>query len=419
MYALFIFVQIIWNFYQNSSIMQDENAGEIDGNQESKQDLFIPSSNTNENDVASETYLNEEHVMDIADEESPTLSPLRTRSTNCQSASNKSKRRVKTVSEKATLKKCAKRDTEINSEVPSNSETKCRKIMQKEECNEKENSIKCKKSRRKKVVFCSTLTESKPENVLPVSFREETPNQGDKKITSELSASLCQRQCHNEDQKKRNMRKMCGNVSTRQAGSLRLKKQKLDCIDMNMIEETCKVQNPVENDESSSKVDGKYISYIKQKQQKHGTEVNSVLGSESNKELRSMKKMKVSFYGISEDGLMNDQQEGHSNISPKETQFTEKATYVSAKETKSNKKVRGSLGSRIPDNLETLGIPVQANGAALHTCQTLARKVQCAFCLSSEDSEVSVTRFQVTVSIFFYPYFPFLGLTPLLNMQTK
>ncbi|KAF2323981.1 hypothetical protein GH714_005853 [Hevea brasiliensis] len=340
-------------------LFSSEDAGEIDGNQESKQEVLLLSSNTNEHSVGNEKCSDTEDVMDIADEESPTLSPLRPRSSDCQVASNKSKRKVRTARKKATLKKCVKKDAEQNFEE------------------------------ERKAVFGTSAAESKPENALPVSLRAEAQNQSDKKMAAELSTSLCKKQCHNENLRK-NIGKMCGNASTSHAyRSLRLKKQKLDSTDMNVIEETYKVQNPLEEGKSPPEVDGKCISYIKQKQQKHGIEVNSVLNSESNKKLRSTKKMKVSFYGISTDGLLNDHQEGHISISAKETQCIEKAAAVSVKETQYKRKVRGSLGLKIPDNSEILGTLGQANVVALHTCQTRALNIHCAFCLSSEDSEAS------------------------------
>ncbi|XP_021662104.2 protein BREAST CANCER SUSCEPTIBILITY 1 homolog isoform X2 [Hevea brasiliensis] len=330
--------------FSSPAMMQDEDAGEIDGNQESKQEVLLLSSNTNEHSVGNEKCSDTEDVMDIADEESPTLSPLRPGSSDCQVASNKSKRKVRTARKKATLKKCVKKDAEQNFEVPSNSEMKSRKIMQKEAC-DKGNSLECKKTRRReKAVFGTSAAESKPENALPVSLRAEAQNQSDKKMAAELSTSLCKKQCHNENLRK-NIGKMCGNASTSHAYcSLRLKKQKLDSTDMNVIEETYKVQNPLEEGKSPPEVD---------------------------------------------DGLLNDHQEGHISISAKETQCIEKAAAVSVKETQYKRKVRGSLGSKIPDNSEILGTLGQANVVALHTCQTLALNIHCAFCLSSEDSEAS------------------------------
>ncbi|KDP38028.1 hypothetical protein JCGZ_04671 [Jatropha curcas] len=385
--------------FSSPSMIQDENAGDIDGIQENKQEALLLSSNTNEHRIENEKCFDTEHVTAIAGDELPNPSPLRPKSSGIQIAYNRSKKRGRTAGE-ATLRKCAKKYAEKDFKVPSDAKTKSRKIMQKEAPDNMGNSSNITKT-KSKAVFSTAATETKTKNVPLISLRAETLNLGDRKMAAELRISQGKNQIDNGNLGKR---KICGKVSTKDKTdcALRSKKRKPNSSDIDMVKEICTVQNPVEEDTRPSDIGDRSISGTKPKCQKHGKEVNSELSSESNQKLRRPKTMKVSLYGISEDGLANDHQERCNGISAKETEHTEKATdvplkqtqisekvtNVSGKETQSTEKVQGSL-SRILDNSVTLGKLRRANGVALRACQTLAQKIQCAFCLSSEDTEAS------------------------------
>eukprot|EP00257_Ricinus_communis_P022323 XP_015582013.1 protein BREAST CANCER SUSCEPTIBILITY 1 homolog isoform X1 [Ricinus communis] len=369
----------------SSSKMQDENAGEIYGIQERRQEASLLNSNANEHSIGNKKCLNSEHKMTVADEDSSIPSTLGPKSTNTQIVNDKSNRRGRTA-RKAMLKKCAKKDVEQELKACFNLKRKTKETMQKEAHENKGDSLDFNKNRksRKKTVSGTSSTELKHESVLPVSLRGESLNLSDKRLDADLPSSVGENQCDKDF--KRNITKICGKISTlcRRAHSLRSKKRKLESI-INDIEENDAVQNPEDEEESPSKIDGKNVSEVKRKCQLH----SSALSSENNRKLRQKKNMKVFFHGISEDGILTDHQEGQSNTSTKETQSIEMVTDVFTRQTQFIEKAQIIPGSRIQNNPVMLGKLDRANGAALQSCQALSRKTRCSFCLSSEESEAS------------------------------
>jgi hypothetical protein len=88
--------------------------------------------------------------------------------------------------------------------------------------------------------------------------------------------------------------------------------------------------------------------------------------------------------------LVNNIQEGHTCDPARETQLIEK--------------VQGKSVVKVQDDSSVVQkLPSLMNNVVLQKCGTISNKFQCAFCLSSEESEVSLTPL-----IFFFPHdFPF------------
>ncbi|XP_022762205.1 LOW QUALITY PROTEIN: protein BREAST CANCER SUSCEPTIBILITY 1 homolog [Durio zibethinus] len=109
---------------------------------------------------------------------------------------------------------------------------------------------------------------------------------------------------------------------------------------------------------------------------KRAREVKSALSLKSEKNLSGKKKMKVSFSGDTKTWLAEEPQQGNSNFSPQRL----------------SEKVQGSPTVGISDG-STVNKLRLANEVALRKFQTVTNKIQCAFCLSTEDSEASGEMF--------------------------
>lgn len=384
-----------------------ENTCENDGIQEIKAEASSLNANANEeSNIENEIFINTEQGRGMLDGVLPSASSPKANSTKNQIGLNKSKKRGRNARE-ATLKKCAKENAD---KVPVYSNTESGKTMEREAFDNKGSSLNLDKTRmrNKKAGVGTSKTESKPKNVPSV---RETLNQGDENRFAKLSTSLGKKQGGDEDLEVNKNGKVSRKVSPRCQTdcSLRMKKQKLDSTEINMTEEVYAIKNQVDGDASPQasflcvpEVDDKNISDIRKKLHKQGKDVRSALSSKCNQELRCRKNKKVSFDGISEDRLVDDNQENHSNA--KKTQSTEKVSNVFAKETESTGKVQGNLNSKILDNSEAL----EMNGVALRNCMGLSCNIQCAFCLSSEDSEVCIIT-----PLFCVSEFPFCFLSPI------
>nr|XP_011460685.1 PREDICTED: protein BREAST CANCER SUSCEPTIBILITY 1 homolog isoform X3 [Fragaria vesca subsp. vesca] len=95
-----------------------------------------------------------------------------------------------------------------------------------------------------------------------------------------------------------------------------------------------------------------------------------------NRELKITKKVKVSFDGSSKNEAVIEIGEGHHNVNENGDQPTEKS--------------KGDSNSRLfTDGSSMQKLPTLRNDVALRRCDAIASKIQCAFCLSSEESEAS------------------------------
>ncbi|KAL6201474.1 hypothetical protein ACLB2K_025188 [Fragaria x ananassa] len=95
-----------------------------------------------------------------------------------------------------------------------------------------------------------------------------------------------------------------------------------------------------------------------------------------NQELKITKKVKVSFDGSSKDEAVIEIEEGHHNVNENGNQPTEKSK-------------DDSNGRLFTDGSSMRKLPTLKNGVAFRRCDAIASKIQCAFCLSSEESEAS------------------------------
>lgn len=224
----------------------------------------------------------------------------------------------------------------------------------------------------------------KGENISSVSVRENLDPADENTVTDQLPISFDKKQGRSKLKRKKN-----GKVSRKI--NPRSKERKLDSVEINMIKEVHSIHNQMDKDEHAHDyfLPAKKPSEIKGKPGKQGEEVKSALCPEHNQDLKCKKNMEVSLDGIIEDGLVSDHQEGADNVFAEEAQSTENITGNSARATESAEKVRASLNTRILDDLATLRDHCQENGAAMLNCK-LNYNIQCAFCLSSEVSEVSI-----------------------------
>ncbi|XP_065857771.1 protein BREAST CANCER SUSCEPTIBILITY 1 homolog isoform X2 [Euphorbia lathyris] len=366
-----------------SSPSKNDNVGEPDEIQESKE-APIPGSNTNNQSNEKEKLFSTEHEIIIEDEQLHPSSPSRAKSTDRRTTSDKSNKRGRTTT-RTTLKKCLKKDA---GQDPSfNLKKKSRKVMQEEAHCSTSISLKIKENMSEKAG--ASGTGSHLGIASSISHRVEIPKLKDK-MDGKLPTSLGKKRSGTEDLGDRIDQNIAEKVGTNCQIDvpLTLKKQKLTSTNSSIAEEMYAVKNQMDEHSTPSEVGGKKISNTKQKRLKQGKESHSVLRSKSKEGLRNQKNVKVSFHGTSEDELSNVQQEIHSNLGAKGSKFTGKVLNVHAKETKSTDKIERSFGSRICGNSVILG-QLDQSEVALRACQTITHMIQCAFCHSSEDTEAS------------------------------
>ncbi|XP_039006571.1 protein BREAST CANCER SUSCEPTIBILITY 1 homolog isoform X2 [Hibiscus syriacus] len=196
----------------------------------------------------------------------------------------------------------------------------------------------------------------------------ETPKQGD----TELPAVVGKRKCG--DESCRNITAQCQKKS-----SSKSKKQKPNKVDIpkevssiqsptdeNMIQQKSSLPSPLAHDSGAKRVRKGSI--------KSAREVKSATNLKSEKNPNCKKKMKVSFCGDTKVWLAEDQQQQQGNINV----FSERLSG----------KAHGSTTVGITDGSTVKKLPL-ANEEALPKCETIAMKTQCAFCLSTEDSEAT------------------------------
>ncbi|MBA0759738.1 hypothetical protein Gotri_022575 [Gossypium trilobum] len=103
---------------------------------------------------------------------------------------------------------------------------------------------------------------------------------------------------------------------------------------------------------------------------KHTREVKLAPTLKSEKNSGCKKKIKVSFSDDMKSGLPEDQQQQGGNVSLERV----------------SEKVHGRTTVGISESSMVKKLPL-ANGVALHKCETITIKIQCAFCLSMEETE--------------------------------
>ncbi|XP_021904770.1 protein BREAST CANCER SUSCEPTIBILITY 1 homolog, partial [Carica papaya] len=218
------------------------------------------------------------------------------------------------------------------------------------------------------------------------SHRAELLDKGEIDMVNQLNTTMFKEPDAVEDTNMKNSGESSKNDMLHgDACSQRSKERKVHSVKTNITGEdsefrkqTNKRSLPQKTFSSDPSTDGKNIYDLKEKHSKQAREFDSTFTSKCNKELRSKKKMKVSFDDVSRVGLVNECH-GHKNILLKEIQLLEKVSCSSAPQVLN--------GSSIVKNLPL------TNEVALRKCAILANKIQCAFCLSSEDSEVSGEMF--------------------------
>lgn len=218
------------------------------------------------------------------------------------------------------------------------------------------------------------------------SHRAELLDKGEIDMVNQLNTTMFKEPDAVEDTNMKNSGESSKNDMLHgDACSQRSKERKVRSVKTNITGEdsefrkqTNKRSLPQKIFSSDPSTDGKNIYDLKEKHSNQAREFDSTFTSKCNKELRSKKKMKVSFDDVSRVGLVNECH-GHKNILLKEIQLLDKVSCSSAPQVLN--------GSSIVKNLPL------TNEVALRKCAILANKIQCAFCLSSEDSEVSGEMF--------------------------
>ncbi|XWS62371.1 hypothetical protein CRYUN_Cryun06bG0005100 [Craigia yunnanensis] len=212
------------------------------------------------------------------------------------------------------------------------------------------------------------------------SENAETPNQDVTNMANKLPARVGKGECADEYENLRTG-KTCRRIAAQfqKKSCLNSKKQKPSLAKVDISEEVSTVHNQTNEkmilQKSSLPISIAYDNGAKQFSEgsiKRAREVKSAMSLKSEKNLGCKKKMKVSFSGVTKNWLAEDHQQENSNVSPERV----------------SEKVQGSPTVRVSDGSTVKKLPL-TNGVALRKCETVTDKTQCAFCLSSLDSEAS------------------------------
>ncbi|KAJ4824240.1 hypothetical protein Tsubulata_018061 [Turnera subulata] len=345
--------------------------------------LSLQSSNTNEDPTTdNEKYINTEQGTHVLNKVLPGESSMRASSNDNPIGCNESKKRGRS---KMMLKKCAKKNQDSDFDIPVDSNVEARTTEREAEGN-KCGSLNLEKinKRTKKAGLGTPATEA---------------NQNAEMIATEFAAPSSEKQDDDEDLKMKRTRKTRAKISpqcqTNQ--SSRSKRRKITSSAINMSGDNNATHNHRgENADlqvsilSDHGVAGRHISAVNPTPCKNGKEVKSVLTSESNQESRYRKHKKVSFNSNSEDGIATvHHQECNGDVSAIGTQVLEKVDNLSPEEKEFTVEAQGCFDARINGNPVTSGGKCKGNAATLSCRKTQANKIQCAFCLSSEETEAS------------------------------
>ncbi|CAB4276528.1 unnamed protein product [Prunus armeniaca] len=287
---------------------------------------------------------------------------------------NKQGRQTRNISKR----KCATSHTDPGVDVSVNVNSKGSKVFYEEPVCKNNSSSLAKTSKRSKKEHPSVVA-MKPtsENVHVLSTEAETQNNGDDKGITESPTSLGKSEGGSAPPSKK-AGKICNEVNAKSQMHcpVRSRKQKMVSMPNKMLEEVSEVQKQANKDtttESSlinfSTVDNKKASEFGNKSRKLPREAKLC-----DRELKNNKKAKVSSDGNSKDDTFVRVGEGHGNVNENGNQPTEK--------------IEGNC------DVTTDRSPVQklsslTNNLVLQRCEAIPSKIQCAFCLSSEESEVS------------------------------
>ena len=339
---------------------QVANVEEINGIQENEVDVALQGVTAGEEQSTENAKCVNSKQRSVTANELSNASSPRTKGSNYQNESNKSNkgRKIGKASEMAR-KKPAKRHTDSDFEIYVDLNKASENYIQ-EPTHDNKNGLKLDETRkrRKKTCFGTSAIKATPKNVHAVSVGTETLKHGKESMATETPASLGKKEGSDENSTLKNARKGRKKIDC----LIRSEKQRLDSVKDNMLEEISKIENH---------------------KNEHKIRELAPVSKSGDRELRSRKKMKTSADGILKDDLVNDSQKGHTYVSAKETQMSEK--------TLCNPDVKVQDDSSVVQKL-----PSRINEVVLRKCETVSKKFQCAFCLSSEESEVSCTP-----SIFF------------------
>jgi BRCA1-associated RING domain protein 1 len=368
---------------------QVANVEEINEIQENELEAALQDVTTNEEpSTKNEKYKNSKQGSGTPDVVLPNLSSPRTEDSNDQIGSNKSNKsgKIRKASERAK-KKCPKRHTDSDFEIYVDLNKASENFIQEQTLDNKY-SLDNTSKRSKRSRNGTSATKPTPKNIHAVSVGTETLNHGGGSAVIETPLSLGKKEVNNEVFSLKKAGKRYKKIDS----SVRSEKRKLDSLKDNVLKESVKTQNQKDLDTnpelaplSIAMADYKKASDFGQKPSKPGKETKS-----RGQELRSRKKLRVSSDAILNDELVNNIQEGHTCDPARETQLIEK--------------VQGKSVVKVQDDSSVVQkLPSLMNNVVLQKCGTISNKFQCAFCLSSEESEVSLTPL-----IFFFPHdFPF------------
>ncbi|KAE8726055.1 Breast cancer susceptibility1, putative isoform 2 [Hibiscus syriacus] len=219
----------------------------------------------------------------------------------------------------------------------------------------------------------------KNRNVAGLGHHEnaEIPKQDDRQLPSVVDKGKCGVIYENLSSAK-SCRKVTDQFQKKSCSKSKKQKPSLEKVDIpkevstvqsptneNMIQQKPSLPIPLAHDSGAKQVGKGSI--------KRATEVKLTT---SEKTSSCKKKMKVSLIGDTKSGLaegqQQQQQQGNSNV------FSERP----------NEKFHGSPTGGISDGSTVKKLPL-ANGVTLYKCETITNKTQCAFCLSTEETEAT------------------------------
>ncbi|KAB1222787.1 hypothetical protein CJ030_MR2G022278 [Morella rubra] len=355
--------------------MQVADMKDINGIQENELKADLQAVTTNE-DPSTENVkcMNSEPGSGIAEAALPNLSSLRPEGSNDPAESNKSEKsgRIRKTSKRAQ-KKYAKRNTDSDFRIYVDLNEVSEKFIQEQNCDNGDNVGKTSK-RSKKTHFGTSVSKPALEDVQAVSAGTEALNYSEGNVVTETSPSVGKKEGSDEDFTLKKVGKRCKKIDC----SVRSEKRKLDPEKDKMYKEISKRQKQKNEDaipelapQSVCMADNRRKgSDLRQNLNKPGKQTKS-----SDQEL-SKKKLKVLSVGILQQALVNDMRVGQ--------------TYVPAKEPQLNEGIQGKSDVNVQDDSSVVQkLPRLINRVVLQKCETISNKFQCAFCLSSQESEAS------------------------------
>ncbi|KAI9198398.1 hypothetical protein LWI28_015154 [Acer negundo] len=315
-------------------------------------------------------------IVDLVQHKLTSFNNIDTKNQTANGKPNKRGRKAKKIGRK----KCAKKNTDQDSEIHVDSKEES-DLVQKQINDSTGGSLilKSTRKRNKKVGSSVCASEPRAENVVPA--KAETVDQGVENKVPQLPASLDKKQGSDEDLQVRNEKHYQNiNSESKKDGYLRSKRRKISSTEVNKPEKVVAVQNQTDEETIQQSLfssvcsdNDKKVSSVKEKHSKGAGKFKSALNSKCDDQLKCKNRMKVSFNDILKDGLVDHNQDNN----------------VSMKETQSTKIAEGMADARVLDDSSRVKKLLMTAGGVLQKCETLAKKVQCAFCHSSEDSEAS------------------------------